>query len=256
MTQALLAADEPPAFQLENERGRSPFFLICDHAGRLIPRALGTLGLGPADLDRHIAWDIGAAAVARAMSGILDACLVLQTYSRLVIDCNRPIDSPSSIVAESERTPIPGNQHLSATDAERRAREVFRPYHERIEALLADRELHRMPTHLISVHSFTPIFLALARPWHAAVLYHRDARLAHALRSALQRDPTLAIGDNEPYAVSDETDYAIPRYGEKRGLLHVEIEIRQDLIATPDGQREWAERLSAALDHALGTLRS
>ncbi len=244
---ALIAADEPAAVQVERPLGVSPFFLVCDHAGARIPRALGTLGLIAADLDRHIAWDIGAADVARELAEILDACVVMQNYSRLVIDCNRPPGSAGSIVSASEGTRIPGNEAVGAADRERREREVFTPYHARIRGLLDARRTQRRPTVLVSMHSFTPVFLGRSRPWHAGILYQRDARLAVVLLEVLRRDAELIVGENEPYAVSDTSDYAIPEYGEKRGLVHVEVEIRQDLIADAAGQRAWARRLADAL---------
>jgi predicted N-formylglutamate amidohydrolase len=250
MQESLLAPDEPPAFRVEQELGSSPFFVICDHAGALIPRQLGSLGLSQADLRRHIAWDIGAAGVAQKLGRALDACVVLQTYSRLVIDCNRPIGSPGSIVSSSESTPIPGNASISASDGERREREVFRPYHGRIRDLLAARRTRQQTTLLVSMHSFTPVFLGAERPWHAAVLYNRDARLARALLHVLRQDQALMIGENEPYAVSDSSDYAIPEYGEKLALPHVEFEIRQDLITEEAGQQEWAKRVADGLAQA------
>ncbi len=250
MMHSLLSADEPPAYRLEREFGSSAFFLICDHAGALIPRRLGSLGLDPHELGRHIAYDIGAAEVACALSELLNATVILQNYSRLVIDCNRRIGSPSSIVALSERTVVPGNASLNRTDAERRAAEVFDPYHARIVDLLNARRSRGQATLLISVHSFTPVYMGEARRWHAGVLYNRDPRLAHALHRVLRHDPMLVVGDNQPYAVSDESDYAIPEYGEKRHLPHVEIEIRQDLIDSAAGQRDWARRLFVALPQA------
>lgn len=255
MAERLLGIDEPAPYSLTREQGPAPFFLICDHAGARIPQALGDLGVSAVERGRHIAWDIGAAGVAHVLSEQLDACLIQQTYSRLVIDCNRPTDSSTSIVTVSEKTPIPGNLNLSPADAARRVSEIFRPYHERIEALLDARDARRQPTVLVSVHSFTPVYLGVARPWHAGVLYNRDSRLSLALRTALQREAHLVIGDNEPYSVSDASDYAIPRYGEQRGNLHVEIEVRQDLIAHTDGQREWGKRLATALTDALAVVR-
>ena len=254
MMPSLLSADEPPAFRLEREQAPSAWFIVCDHAGALIPRRLGSLGLCAADLERHIAWDIGAAQVAERLAERLNACLIMQTYSRLVIDCNRPIGSAGSIVALSESTRIPGNEGLRAADALLREREVFRPYHDRIRELLDARERRAQPTRLVSIHSFTPVFLGQARPWHAAVLYNRDARLARALLQALRRDEALLIGENQPYAVSDATDYAIPEYGEKRGITHVEMEIRQDLIAEERGQQAWAERLAEGLTEACASI--
>jgi predicted N-formylglutamate amidohydrolase len=246
----LLADDEPPAFSVEREHGRSPFVLICDHASRRIPRKLGTLGLSDSELQRHIAWDIGARGTASRMSEILDAVLIAQAYSRLVIDCNRPPGAPTSITPRSERTDIPGNHDLSPEEAATRAREIFVPYHARITAELDRRRAFAEPTVLISMHSFTPVFHEVARPWQVGMLYNRDARLAHVLLELIRAEGGWVVGDNEPYSVSDGSDYAIPVHGELRGLPHVEIEVRQDLIADEAGQREWAERLAGWLVRA------
>lgn len=243
----LLAADEPAPFTVEGAAGSSPFLLICDHAGRLIPRALGTLGLDEPDLSRHIAWDIGARATASKLAARLGATLIAQTYSRLVIDCNRPVGAPTSIAPRSERTDIPGNVGISASQAELRAREVFAPYHARIATELDRREREGRETILVSMHSFTPVFHEVPRPWHLGMLYHRDARIAHALLAMIREEGEWTVGDNEPYSVSDATDYAIPVYGEGRGIPHIEIELRQDLVADDDGADAWAERLATWL---------
>jgi predicted N-formylglutamate amidohydrolase len=250
----IVAADEPAAFGVEQEHGRSPFVLACDHASARVPRRLGSLGLSAQDLQRHIAWDIGAAAVATKLAAMLDAFLILQTWSRLVIDCNRPPGSESSIVRVSESTRIPGNEAVSPLQALAREREVFRPYHDRLRAELERREAQRRPAILIALHSFTPTFHGHRRPWHAGVLYNRDSRLAGSVLRWLRADHSLVIGDNYPYNVSDTTDYAIPVYGEKRGLLHVGMEMRQDLIATESGQLAWAERLARVLPAAVAEL--
>lgn len=252
--QPLLAPDEPAAFRVEREHGRSPFLLICDHAGALVPRRLNSLGLRAGDLQRHIAWDVGAAGVAMQLAARLDAFLILQTYSRLVIDCNRPPGSAQSIVRVSETTRIPGNESVSSAEVLAREREVFRPYHERICTELDLRKAAQRRSILVAVHSFTPTFLGQPRAWHAGVLYNRDRRLAGALLQALRADPELVVGDNEPYSVSDSTDYAIPVYGEQRRLLHVGIEVRQDLVSDEAGQREWAGRLEQALLAAAASL--
>lgn len=252
----LLANDEPPPWQIENRNGRSPYLFLCDHAGNRIPRALHTLGLDEDALQRHIAWDIGAAALAGRLAASLDATAILQPYSRLVIDCNRPPDSPDSIVAVSEQTAIPGNQSLQADMAAMRRRSIFDPYHARIVEHLDLRQRRSQPTLLVALHSFTPVYLGESRRWHAAVLYHRDARMAQRLACELRLETDLVIGENEPYSVSDETDYAIPRYGEARGLPHVELEIRQDLIRESEGQVAWAERLARMLLRIQGTLLS
>ena len=247
----VLAVDEPPAFGVECPDGRSGFLIVCDHAGRRIPRSLGTLGLDDADLSRHIAWDIGARGVGVHLARLLDAPMIAQTYSRLVIDCNRPLTSPTSITQLSERTEVPGNQHL--TDAERAARasEIFAPYHARIEAEIDARIARGQPTILVSMHSFTPVFKDFVRPWHIGMLYNRDPRLAHALLDLIRADGRFVAGDNEPYAVSDGTDYSVPVHGERRGLPHIEIEVRQDLIEGEAGQREWAEHLAGWLVRAV-----
>ena len=250
----LLGPDDPPPFTVHRTHGGSPFVLIADHAGQKIPARLGDLGLPQAELDRHIGWDIGIAGVAGKLSEKLDAFALLQTYSRLVIDCNRPLQAPGSIVAVSDGTRIPGNEKLDDEARRARAREIFAPYHARITRELDRRSGPPIAPVLVSLHSFTPTFAEFARPWHAGVLYHRDTRLAHALLAALRAEPGLEVGDNEPYAVSDATDFAIPVHGEQRGLLHVELEIRQDLIADARGQEEWAERLARILPGLLRDL--
>ncbi len=251
----LLADDEPAAFSVEREDGASPFLLICDHAGRRIPRALGTLGLDDAELARHIAWDIGARGVASHLAAILDATMIAQTYSRLVIDCNRPLTSPTSITTRSERTDVPGNRDLAPAERDARAREIFAPYHQRIAQEIDRRETMGRPTILVAVHSFTPVFTDVARPWHIGMLYNRDPRLARALLDLIRAEGRFVAGDNEPYSVSDGTDYSIPVHGEKRGLPHIEIEVRQDLIEGEAGQAEWAGHLAGWLMRAVEITR-
>jgi predicted N-formylglutamate amidohydrolase len=253
-TATLLAADEPPAVVEYLRGGASPFLLVCDHAGRRMPRALHDLGLAQADLARHIAWDIGIAGVARRLADRIEACLIMQPYSRLAIDCNRPPGTPESIVHESDGTPIPGNVNLSAAEAATRVRKIFEPYHGAIDRHLDARKRAKTPTILISLHSFTPVCGRVARPWQAGVLYHRYRALADALREQLSAPGDLTVGDNEPYTVDDETDYTIPVHGEQRGIAHVAIEIRQDLIGEDEGQRSWAERLVNVLPKAAAKI--
>lgn len=252
--ETLLEADEPSPVTLDNEGGGSVFFLTCDHAGRAIPRRLGNLGLPKGELMRHIAWDIGIGAVGRRLSQLLDAPVILQTYSRLVIDCNRDPKVASSIPEISETTEIPGNRGL--TEAERAARfeAIFRPYHNAISAALDNRAAASCASVLVALHSFTPVFKGIWRPWHVAVLFNRDSRLAHPLAELLRAEGELTVGENEPYRVTDLTDYTVPVHGERRGLPHVEIEIRQDLITEPAGQKEWAERLARLLPAAYAEL--
>jgi predicted N-formylglutamate amidohydrolase len=249
-----LSADEPVAFEIVRADGRSPFLLVCDHAANRLPQAVGTLGLPQIELERHIAWDIGAAALARNISRALDAVLILQTYSRLVVDCNRWPGSPASIARISEGTEIPGNSTLDAMEVEERWRAIFSPYHECIAATLDARASRGLATVLVSVHSFTPIFLGKSRPWHIGVLYNRDVRLARHLLELLRAEPDLFVGDNEPYTLSDQSDYTIPVHGEQRGLAHVELEIRQDLLADETARSSWSERLVRVLSCAAERL--
>ena len=254
MPYSLLAADEPAPITVHNESSQSPFLIVVDHAGNLIPRALDRLGVPETECQRHIAWDIGIAAVSQFVADALDAILVQQNYSRLVIDCNRAPGSETSIPEISELTPIPGNIGVSEDRKCARVREIFRPYHDRIETELDRRRQAGRPAALIAMHSFTPVFMGAARPWHAGVLYNRDRRFADILLALLKREEGLLVGDNEPYSVSDLSDYTIPIHGERRGLVHVEIEIRQDLIADDRRQRMWGELLARLLPEAYQAL--
>jgi len=254
MTHTLLDPDEPGPVTLDNEDGGSVYFLACDHGGRAIPRRLGRLGLTEPETLRHIAWDIGIAGVGRLLSRRLDAALIVQTYSRLVIDCNRDPAVASSIPEISEETEIPGNRGLSEAGRTARVDGIFRPYHDRIAAALDRRQSEGRASALVALHSFTPVFKGVSRPWHVGVLYNRDARLAHPLLDLLRAEGDLTVGDNEPYRVTDQTDYTVPVHGERRGLPHVEIEIRQDLIGEPSGQAIWAERLARLLPAAYAEL--
>jgi predicted N-formylglutamate amidohydrolase len=255
-TSLLLGTLDVPPVREENPAGRSPFLLTCDHYGRLIPRVLGDLGVPTGDLTRHIAWDIGIAGVAEALSDHLDAHLIAQRYSRLVIDCNRPPAAPSSIPRISEATTIPGNEGLARDAAEARRHGIFDPYHRRIREVIEQRLREDRPTVLVSLHSFTPVYAGVSRPWHIGTLYHRDTKLPPLLLKLLRAESDLVVGDNEPYAVSDETDYTIPVHGEARGLMNSGIEIRQDLIADPAGQKQWADRLARIFGEIETTLRA
>ena len=240
----------------------SPFVLVMDHAGRAIPRRLGDLGLSDTDRARHIAWDIGIAGTAAILGRILDSAQVFQSYSRLVIDCNRRPGHASSMPPRSDFTEVPGNQDLVPADREAREREIFAPYQACIAALLDERLAAGQDTVLVALHSFTPRLRpdpanrptsgseSGDRPWHAGVLYNHDPRFSVILRDLLQAEGDLVVGDNEPYELSDLDDYTVPVHGEQRGLPHVEIEIRQDLIGDPEGEAAWAARLGRLLPAA------
>ncbi|MBL8250571.1 MAG: N-formylglutamate amidohydrolase [Candidatus Competibacter sp.] len=226
--------------------------MVCDHASNRIPDRLGQLGLSPVERSLHIAWDIGAAGVAQRLAERLDAPAVLAGYSRLVIDCNRPPGDPTSIAQVSDGILIPGNLDLDDRAAEMRLNELFWPYHHAITQLLAQRWRHghgRAPV-LIAVHSFTPVMNGFRRPWHIGVLWNRDPRLASLLLDWLRADETLCVGDNEPYS-GREVGFTMNAHGGAAGLAHVEIELRQDLIADAPGCERWARAVGDALVEAL-----
>ena len=251
-----LGTHEVPPVLERNPAGTSPFLLTCDHYGRLIPEMLGDLGLSDAERARHIVWDIGIAGVADALAGALDAHLVAQRYSRLVIDCNRPPEAASSIPRLSEATTVPGNDGLSAQARARRRDLIFAPYHRRIDEVIDQRLRRGTPTVLVSLHSFTPEYHGVPRPWHIGTLYQHDKHLPALLLQQLRAEPELVVGDNQPYAVTDATDYTIPVHGERRGLMCTGIEIRQDLIEAADGQAAWAERLARIFNAIEATLKT
>jgi predicted N-formylglutamate amidohydrolase len=246
----LLEPDEPGPVLEVRRGGASPFVIAVDHASRRIPRRLGNLGLPSHELERHIAWDIGALAVARKVASALDAPLVAQNYSRLVIDCNRRPGAATSIPLVSESTRIPGNAGLSEAEVDARRDEVFQPYHDHLRALLDERERKGQHTIFLAQHSMTDVFNGVRREMHGAILYNRDRRFAALMLERLRREDALIVEENLPYSGSEATDYTIPFHIEPRGLPYVEIEIRQDLIRNDAGQTEWAARIARTLGEA------
>ena len=244
---------EPPSFRVLNPQGRAPAVLICDHASRAVPPALRNLGLPDDELLRHIGWDPGTAAIAERLAHALDAPAVLSGVSRLVIDCNRRPDDPTLICEVSDGTVVPGNRALDDAERERRLARYFRPYHAAIaDTLDAARQRSAQPA-LLSIHSFTPALRAKdeARPWHIGVVWDRDGRLAQPLLQALQDEGDLMVGDNLPYSGRDHSGYSIFEHGQNRGLHHVMIEVRQDLVSSEAGISEWAERLERCFRRML-----
>lgn len=244
----LLEPDEPAPVTVERIAGKSPILLTCDHASNRIPRALGTLGLADFELRRHIAWDIGAAGLSRFLSLALDATLVLQNYSRLVIDCNRPHDNPDLVPLKSEATEVPGNHGIDEGALAQRRDEIFEPYHGAITEQLERRAAR--PNALVAIHSFTPVYHGRSRPWHIGVLYGSDRRMAGSMLRHFDEHGQWCVGDNEPYRI-DHKDYGIPVHGEARRIPHVLLEIRQDLIESESGQRYWAAQLARPLHDAF-----
>lgn len=237
---------DPLAAETVNPEGQSHYVLLCEHASNYIPARYAGLGLDDAELQRHIAWDIGVAPIARELAQALDAPLVLSGYSRLLIDCNRPVSSRTSIPETSEVTSIPGNIGISDAERKTRADAFYWPFQKAVAHILDRRQAAKMPTIIFGVHSFTPVFKGFVRPWHAGVLFRKARAYGEALVDHLQ-EPGLNIVANEPYQIDDEGDHTVPVHGEARGLDAVLIEIRQDLIAQRDGQMAWAKRLVPAL---------
>lgn len=247
----LLASDEPDAVEITNEAGSSPYVLMCDHASNRVPRRFASLGLDPARLNEHIAWDPGAAAVARRLAAALDAALVSSGYSRLCIDCNRPLGSPESIAEESDGVAIPGNRALSARARSARVDFLYRPYHAAIDRVL-DERVDRA-SRLLCIHSFTPVLAGRERPWQLGIAPGHDRRMGERLVDALaSREPGLVVGLNEPYAIEDGIDYTIPAHGDARGLPCALVEIRQDEIRSEADAARWAERIAWAAQETAG----
>jgi predicted N-formylglutamate amidohydrolase len=246
----LLGAADPPAVEIINPHGSSPFLLIGDHAGNLVPRTLGTLGLDPPELERHIAWDIGIAALGRALAEKLDAPFIAQRYSRLVIDCNRDPLSPEANPRESDGTAIPANDGMDPAHWQMRVAAIHTPYQHAIHEEILRRSAHHVNTTLISLHSFTPVLTGVERPWHVGVLHggHND-RFAKRLLDRLQQNDGLVIGDNEPYRM-DATDHTVPRHAFPK-LPYAELEVSQSILGSADDIEAIATRLTTALNAAL-----
>lgn len=246
MSAGLLEAEEPPALVVNGD-GRSPYVLICEHGSNRLPRRLGSLGLAAADLERHIAWDLGAEQVARRLSRLTDAPLVLQRYSRLAYDCNRPPDSADAMPEISETTAVPGNRNLSPGEKLARIGELYRPFHAAVADLLDRRAAGGVRSVVVSVHSFTPVYKGERRTVELGILFDRDRSLSHRLM------PCFAAVDaryNEPYGPSDGVLHTLNLHAAPRGLAHAMIEIRNDFLSDERGQLGWAERLAAAFAHA------
>jgi predicted N-formylglutamate amidohydrolase len=243
----LLGPGDPPAVEVLDPAGTAPVLVVCDHAGRAVPRRLGGLGVDEAALMRHIGWDIGAAEVTRHLVRLLDAPAVLSGYSRLVADCNRRLEDPSCMPEVSDGTEVPGNRALSAADRAARAEALYFPYHEAIQRRLAAFAARGVSPAIVSIHSFTPVMNGFVRPWHIGVLWDKDPRIAVPLIENLSRRRDLVVGDNEPYSAREPAGYTMLRHAVPAGLPHALLEIRQDLIDTATGAGEWAGIVAAAL---------
>ncbi|CAH2401079.1 N-formylglutamate amidohydrolase [Mesorhizobium ventifaucium] len=234
----------PETVGVTNPGGSSPFVLTCDHASNFLPPEFGTLGLAAEELSRHIAWDPGALPVALRMAAALDATLVETRISRLVIDCNRPLDAPDLVPPVSEITTIPGNAGLSQKQRAARIALSWQPFHDAVADIIDKRLARGLETRLVSIHSFNPVYNGESRPWHIGVIHDEDRRLAAPLVTALQRLAGVTVGVNEPYSPADRVYFTLERHARPRGLPCAMIEIRNDEISDEAGQRKWADLLT------------
>lgn len=243
----LLAADEPAPYVVINEDSDRPLLLVCDHASRDIPRALGDMGLDPLARRCHLALDIGAGPLARALAASLGATAVLANYSRLVVDCNRHLLDSGAFLEFGDGIPIPGNRGLSDADKAARADALYWPYHRALDAeIVRLRRNGRLPA-VIAIHSFTPVLDGLSRPWQMGVLWDADRRIADVLLRELRAEGFM-VGDNEPYSGKAPQDFSIDQHAEAGGLPHVGIEVRQDLIDNDEGVGRTAAVLHRIID--------
>lgn len=248
---SILADDEPRPFEVLNAKAPGALLLICDHASNFVPHSLKGLGVTPAERERHIAWDIGAAEVTRLLAGRLNAGAVLSHFSRLVVDPNRSLDDPTLMPLISDHTAVPGNAVLGEAERQARMETFFHPYHHAIEGELTKRRARGQVPILVSMHSFTPVMDGTPRPWQIGILWNRDPRLPVAM---IQRLSALGytVGDNEPYSGRDHHGYTMHRHANPAGIPHVLIELRQDLIDTHHGAKDWADKLAPLLDELCG----
>lgn len=244
----LLGAIDPVPVELCHAEAASPFLLLCEHAGQAVPKALNGLGLPGGAIDRHIGWDIGAADLARSLADRLRCPLILQHYSRLVIDCNRPPGAMDSIPEISDGVRVPGNIGLPTQDHTQRRQAIFDPMNDAITAAFAAHPRQAV----FSIHSFTRRFQGQDRPWDAGFLARRDMDTAQRLLDRISaEDPALTLALNAPYQIDDASDWFIPHHAEPRGLRHTLIEVRNDHLSDAAGVARWADLLAAAIGSVL-----
>ncbi|WP_417436219.1 N-formylglutamate amidohydrolase [Hoeflea sp.] len=252
----LIDPSEGPAFAVLRPGGTSDVVLICEHASKTMPKALGDMGLDEAVLESHIAWDIGAQSVAELLSERLDATLVSQRFSRLAYDCNRPPESPGAYPERSEIFDVPGNIGLSASDKARRADALYHPFHQAIDALIDERLAQGRSVVLVTVHSFTPVYFGKLRDGHLGILHDEDRRLADAMLDAAVSARLELVRRNYPYGPEDGVTHTLKRHGLTRQIANVMLEIRNDLVSDEAGQRQWAGSIADLLERALEKLKT
>ncbi len=238
------------AISIENRQGQSDFVLLVDHASNVIPPEYGDLGLSAEARVAHIAWDPGALGTAREMARLMDAPLIYPLVSRLIIDCNRQHDAHDLIPAVSETTRIPGNENLTDEEKQKRIALAHAPFHAAAEAVLAERDARGQASIVVSVHTYTPVYKGVSRPWEIGIIAAEDRRLADFLIRELEAEGGLTVGDNEPYSPADGVYYTVNRHGESQGRACVMIEVRNNELVTAEQEREWGARLARILEAA------
>jgi len=247
----LLTVNDPEPVELVGAASNRPVVLVCEHAGTQVPEQLRQLGLRPQELALHIAFDIGAELLSRKMAQVLNCALVLQRYSRLVIDCNRPVNAPDSCIDIADGIVVPGNQHLTERQRAKRVTEIFDPFQHSISQLL-DR---KSPKAVFSIHSFTPEMAGVRRPWNVSFLFREDRKTSEQLAELVRKqDGELVVGMNEPYAIDDASDWFVPVHGEQRGIRHSLIEVRNEQLLHQQGVDKFAGILARSIEQFLESI--
>jgi predicted N-formylglutamate amidohydrolase len=249
--QGVLTEADGDCVAVERPDGASPVVIVCEHASRRLPQQFGNLGLSNEALSSHIAWDPGALAVARGLSESLDATLVHQRFSRLIYDCNRPPESPGAMPEVSEIYSIPGNRALTESERLQRTEALYIPFHDRIRALLRDRAARGQATLIVTIHSFTPVYMGRQRAVELGILHDEDSRMADRILAAAGASPLYRTERNEPYGPKDGVTHTLKLHGIANGLENVMIEVRNDLIEDETSQRVMAGHLSGLIQHCL-----
>lgn len=247
----LIGPGDPPPFSIYNPDGTAPVLLVCDHASREFPAAMHQLGLADWVLDKHVACDIGAGMVTKHLADHLNAPAVLAGYSRLIVDLNRQLHHESAFIKVSDGIGIPGNLDIGDEEREQRIQSFFNPYHDAISGLLDDFKNREIVPAFLSIHTCTPVFNNVVRHCQIGVMWDSDPRIPTPLMAKLNEVPDLNVGDNEPYSGRHPNDYTIDFHAEGLGLPNVGIEVRQDLVNSPEGAARWAGVLGDAFEVVL-----
>jgi predicted N-formylglutamate amidohydrolase len=242
--QDLLTVEEGNPVAIEGQNASGSFVIVCEHASRRLPEKLGDLGLDAEALESHIAWDPGALSVAQTMARNLNSTLVYQRFSRLVYDCNRPPEAPDAMPVTSEIYTVPGNQDLTQADRDQRTKALYVPFRAALAEVLADRQSRGLPTVLVTVHSFTPVYRGKHRGVEIGILHDADTRLADNMLGAARDNGLYVVQRNEPYGPQHGVTHTLKEHGLANGLLNVMIEVRNDLIQDENSQGVMADFLT------------